>query len=95
MSIDARVRAVIHYEDGSGRLELEDSAPGRTAGQNALHFNEAPHDVTCLNGQIIWGGSGEVMLGDRKFARRVGYGGIEFTVPNFHGWKVNELGALR
>lgn len=83
MSIDARVRTVIHNEDGSGRLELEDrparlgQVPG-IAGQGALNYDRAPYEVTALNGLEIWGGSDFIMLGDTEIAKRVGYTRIVF-----------------
>lgn len=96
MSIDARVVSVRHNEDGSGELILTDRPPktgevyGGIAGQRSLRFDSAPHDVTALNGRDIWGGDSSLMFGDRQFARRVGYTKIEFTVPDFHGWRMNE-----
>lgn len=95
MSIDARVTAVIHNEDGSGKLMLEDR-PARfggvagIAGQPALVFDSAPHDVTALNGRDIWGNDSVLMLGDRQFAKRVGFTRIVFTVPDFHGWRMGQ-----
>ncbi len=85
MSIDAQVETVYHNEDGSGRLKLIDRPkrrPGDTpgiAGQNCLYFETAPHEVTALNGLNIWGGSGEIMLGEREIAKRRGYESIEFV----------------
>jgi hypothetical protein len=84
MSIDARVRAVHFNEDGSGKLNLIDrpAHPGGTpgcAGQSALHYDRAPHEVTALNGLDIWGGSEEIILGDIRIAKRVGYTRIEFV----------------
>ena len=83
MNIDARVRAVIHNEDGSGRLELDDR-PGQPSGmpgikgQRSLRYDTAPEEVTALNGLDIWGGANSIMLGDMKIAERVGYTGIKF-----------------
>jgi hypothetical protein len=83
MSIDARVKAVIHNEDGSGELRLIDR-PARVdgvrgiAGQPTLHYNTAPYEVTALNGLEVWGGSSFLMLGDIQIARRVGYNRVVF-----------------
>lgn len=82
MSIDARVKTVIHNEDGSGRLELIDrpverGTPG-IAGQRSLHFSSAPQEVTALNGLDIWGGANSIMLGDVEIAERWGYTRIKF-----------------
>lgn len=79
MSIDAKVECVYINEDGSGRLELIDSEPGRIAGQKSLSFDSAPEEVTALNGCIIWGGSESIILGDVKIADRVGYTKIKFV----------------
>ena len=83
MSIDARVRAVIHNEDGSGRLELEDrpAKPGQVPGikgQDSFSYETAPHEVTALNGLKIWGGANSIMLGDTEIATRIGYTRLRF-----------------
>jgi hypothetical protein len=84
MSIDARVQSVHLNEDGSGKLCLMDRPPIRKgatpgiAGQNALHFDRAPEEVTSLNGRDIWGGDSQIMLGDVEIARRDGYTGLVF-----------------
>lgn len=84
MSIDARVETVIHNEDGSGELRLIDrparkgGTPG-VAGQRVLSYSKAPYTVTSLNGCDVWGGSGQLILGDRKIADRQGYTHIKFV----------------
>lgn len=83
MSIDARVKTVIVNEDGSGELRLIDRPKGEgmsegTAGQRALKFDKAPHEVTALNGLDIWGGANSVILGDVEIAQRQGYTTIVF-----------------
>lgn len=84
MSIDARVQTVHHNEDGSGYLKLIDRPKARPddhpgcRGQNELHYQVAPYEVTALNGLDIWGGSGFIMLGDIEIAKRRGYSRIEF-----------------
>jgi hypothetical protein len=84
VSIDARVETVLIHEDGGGRLLLVDrparagGVPG-TAGQRSLYFERAPEEVTALNGLDIWGGDGEIMLGESEIARRIGYTRIEFV----------------
>jgi hypothetical protein len=84
MSIDAKIDHVKRAEDGSGMLHLiprdDRFAP---AGQQSLVFVKSPLDVHRLQGREIWGGSSEVMCGDVKIARRIGYTGIQFTVPDF------------
>lgn len=86
MSIDAIVETVYHNEDGSGSLKLKarDTKSG-PAGQNRLYFDKAPHDVTALNGREIWGGAGEIMVGETKIANRIGYTQIEFVIDSFAG----------
>jgi hypothetical protein len=85
MSIDARVQTVILNEDDTGELRLIDrpkSRPGDSggcAGQNALRFDSAPHEVTALNGLDVWGSANSLMLGDVEIAKRVGYTRIVFT----------------
>jgi hypothetical protein len=85
MSIDARVDVVHINEDGSGELRLVDRPPSRPgqnpgiAGQRSLSYLTAPEEVTALNGLDVWGGSDELMLGDRKIADRVGYTRIVFV----------------
>lgn len=80
MSIDARVFAVICREDGSGELRLVDrpGSPPGIAGQKALRFDQAPHEVTALNGLDVWGDSSSLMLGTMLIARRDGYTKITF-----------------
>ena len=78
MSINAIVKTVYHNEDGSGRLSLE----GEERGQDVLHFDTAPHDVTALNGRQIWGGANSILYGEVELAKRDGYTRIVFTVES-------------
>ena len=78
MSINAIVEAVIHNENGSGKLKLT----GEERGQAELHFDAAPYDVTALNGRQIWGGNSMLMYGERLIARREGYTKIRFVVDS-------------
>lgn len=79
MAIDANVAYVELKEDGSGTLHLCDRIPEGSRGQSRLHFDTAPYEVTALNGLPIWGGSGQVMLGEREIAKREGYTRISFS----------------
>lgn len=79
MAIDAHVAYVEVKEDGSGTLHLCDRVPEGSRGQDRLHFATAPYEVTALNGLSIWGGSGQVMLGEQKIAARDGYTRITFV----------------
>lgn len=82
MSIDANVAYVELHEDGSGALHLCDRVgfgrPDGNRGQPTLHFATAPYEVTALNGLPIWGGAGQIMLGEREIAKRDGYTRISF-----------------
>lgn len=82
MSIDAKVKSVHHYEDGSGTLNLEPRVDGQGKkngpGQSHLDYRTAPEEVTSLNGKEIWGGSDSIMLGDVEIAKREGYTMIVF-----------------
>jgi hypothetical protein len=79
MAIDANVAYVETKEDGSGALHLCDRIPNGSRGQSRLYFDTAPYEVTALNGLSIWGGAGEVMLGDLEIAKRDGYTHISFN----------------
>ena len=79
MAIDAMVGFVETFEHGGGVLHLAEPRPGAIVGQNALKFDDAPHEVTALNGLPIWGGAGEIMLGQKRIARREGYTRIVFV----------------
>jgi len=78
MAIDALVAYVECQEDGSGTLHLCDRVPNGSRGQSRLHFDTAPYEVTALNGLPIWGGSEQIMLGEREIAKRLGYTHISF-----------------
>ncbi len=85
MSIDARITRVDLTADGFGRVYLEDrpkNFPGGyegCKGQPSLDFDDAPEEVTALNGLNVWGSDDALMLGERKIASRVGYTRIEFV----------------
>lgn len=78
MAIDANVAYVELKEDGSGVLHLCDRVPEGSRGQTRLYFDAAPYEVTALNGLEIWGGSSEILLGERTIAERLGYTRISF-----------------
>jgi hypothetical protein len=65
------------------RLKLEPRERGGVAGQSVLTIVNPPTvDPAALAGMIdteIWGGSGDIMVGDRKWARRIGYTQIELV----------------
>lgn len=65
------------------RLKLEPRERGGVAGQTVLTIVNPPTvDPAALAGMIdteIWGGTGDIMVGDRKWARRIGYTQIELV----------------
>ncbi len=81
MSINATVKTVYINEDGGGALSLE----GDERGQPMLFFDEAPEDVTALNGRQVWGSADSLMAHETKIADRIGYTKIRFCVENFQG----------
>ena len=81
MSIDAQVIGIRKLDsENIVKLTLGPSSKGGIAGQESLHIlNSDQLDMMILRnliGQDIWGGSGEIMLGDTKLATREGYVGI-------------------
>lgn len=87
MSIDARVVGLRMVKDGKRivKLSLEDRPGGGPAGQSTLRItnrNRRPGSLVTLKQLIgcdIWGGSGEIMLGDNVLAKRHGYTAIELV----------------
>lgn len=79
MAIDAHVAYVELKEDGSGTLHLCDRVPNGSRGQSRLRFDTAPYEVTALNGLPVWGGAGQLMLGEIEIAKRIGYTKISFN----------------
>lgn len=79
MSIDAHVAFVEVKDNGAGVLHLCDRIPNGSRGQSRLYFESAPYEVTALNGLSIWGGAGDIMLGDLEIAKREGYTRIAFV----------------
>ena len=62
------------------RLHLEPREPGGLAGQDVLTVINPPEgDLSGLVGTEIWGGSGCIMVGDTKWAKRIGYTKIELV----------------
>lgn len=87
MSIEAIVDQVYHGENGNGRMILKPPTNGDNPGQTELHWDsDGPHDVTALNGCLIWGGASSIMLGEIEIAKRDGYTKIV--------WTVKEIGSL-
>lgn len=82
MSIDARVTAVTYSPDGTATLHLEPADPRRApAGQPSLVVLNPRPGMGAMVGTQVWGGAGEIMVGDTKFADRVGYTRIRLVEP--------------
>ena len=66
------------------RLKLEPRERGGLAGQPVLTIVNPPtldpHVLAGMIGTEIWGGSGDIMVGDRRWAKRIGYTRIELVV---------------
>lgn len=74
MSIDAKVAEVTYNRDGTATLRLVPADPRRApAGQPVLVALNPRPGMGAMVGTQVWGGAGEIMVGDTKFADRVGY----------------------
>lgn len=82
MAIDARIVG-IRQVDSEVKLTLEGREPGTSPGQSTLVVTNPPADwqtkFAPLVGMCVWGGSSEIMLGDKQLAKRDGYVGIELV----------------
>jgi len=65
------------------RLKLVPRENGTVAGQDVLTIINPPtlnpNVLAGLIGTEIWGGSGDIMVGDKKWANRIGYTRIELA----------------
>lgn len=91
MSIDAVIHSAIREDDGV-RIYLAPREKGGCAGQRSLLITNfpkysSPHGLVGIE---IWGGSGEVLVGDKVWAERRGYGQLVLTKCQPVGRKVNE-----
>ena len=86
MAIDGRIVG-IRQVDGEVKLTLEGREPGTSPGQSTLVIANPPEqwqdELAPLVGMCIWGGSSQIMLGDKQLASRDGYLGITLV----DGWK--------
>ena len=74
MSIDARINDVRYLPDGTAELVLAAADERRApAGQPSIIIENPKPGMDALVGYNIWGGAGEIMLGDKMLAKRVGY----------------------
>lgn len=79
MSIDARIAGVTRRLTGEVTIALESrdgrSGPGQEM-MTILNPSMLDCDMAQLIGCEVWGGSSDLMLGDRKLADRDGYLGL-------------------
>jgi len=74
MSIDAIVVDVQTQTDGTCRLILKAADSRRApAGQNSILIVNPKPGMKYFIAEHIWGGACELMIGDVKFAERIGY----------------------
>lgn len=82
MAIDARIVG-IRQVGGEVKLTLEGRELGASPGQSTLVIDNPPDDwksdLAPLVGMCVWGGSSQIMLGDRELAKRDGFIGIELA----------------
>lgn len=79
MSIAAKVVGISYFQNHSAKLFLEDANQQDCAGQLIFCADGiVKHSLDCLIGEIVWGGSGFLMLGNRQVAKRIGYTRIVF-----------------
>lgn len=97
MAIDARVVGLRgHSRRSEVTLTLEPRQPGGCTGQPTLTITNAPLDwhqspLPRLIGCEIWGGSSQIMLGDRELAKRDSYLAL-LLVDNWQEVILNHLG---
>ena len=64
-------------------LRLEPRKSGTLAGQSSLTIvnppSVDPKILASMIGTEIWGGSGDIMVGQRRWAKRIGYTQIELV----------------
>jgi hypothetical protein len=80
MSIDAVISAVEYPGDGTAILRLKDRIRGSgERGQDAFTVTNPPPGalLDAVIGMEVWGNSTDIMIGDRRWARRLGYCRIE------------------
>jgi len=85
MSIDARIVGV-RITDKACCLILEPRDKRTLAGQPIFEIVNPPPDYKTLEvliGECVWGGAGELMIGEIKIATRIGYSKIELISIDF------------
>jgi hypothetical protein len=76
MSIDAKIIDVCKMEDGTAILHLYQPDNKRCAGQPYLTVLNPEVGLPTI-GTEIWGGSSDIMVGEKTIAKRIGYTRIE------------------
>ena len=86
MSIDARIVAARRTDEGLV-IYLAPREKGGLAGQRSLVISNFPEDANPygLVGTEIWGGSGQIMVGETCWAERRGYRQIVLCQPRNRG----------
>lgn len=87
MAISAVVQGITVLPDNTVRLILgatEDGKPGDSPGQDSLIVVNPPTPpdlLRCLIDTIVWGGSDELLVGEKVIAERIGYTRIRLLEP--------------
>lgn len=72
MSIDAVISDVSRNPDGTATLHLMPRG-NSLVGQPRLTVENPPANLEASIGTEIWGGCSEIMVGDTRWADRIGY----------------------
>ncbi len=85
MSIDARIIGIQVSRDNEVMLVLEPRDPRNARhGDIRMSIENPPDDPSRLEvliGEDVWGGDSYLMIGDTKFADRVGYTRLRLLEP--------------
>ena len=85
MSIDAIITAVEPHEEGA-LLRLENPGRGRERGRSSMVvLGPIPPGFDSVIGLHIWGGDSSVMIGSKRWGRRIGYARIKLEPPGQEG----------
>ena len=81
MSIAAIIENVTRAQDGSAVLHLGPIAKDDGPGQPRLYVLDPPVNIESAVGTKIWGSASSIMVGEIKWADRVGYCNIRLVKP--------------
>jgi hypothetical protein len=78
VSIDAVITGVRRNQDGTATLSLGQRKPSgggnpSEPGQSRMTVLDPPPGLEAAVGTEVWGGDSALMVGERKWAERVGY----------------------